>query len=80
MIKNGWTEKVEQLERENAELKATVKLLIDENKTKQEMVTKFSSEGDEYQKRLDEIDLWAMEVQQLLRNTQEYIKKIRGKI
>jgi len=37
------------------------------------LVTKFSSECDEYQKNLDQIDLWAMEIQAL-------IKKIRGKI
>ena len=42
-------------------------------KTKQEMVTKFSSEVEEQQKNLDQIDLWAMEIQ-------ERIKKIRGKI
>jgi len=42
-------------------------------KTNQELVTKFSSEGDEYQKKLDQIDLWAMEIQSL-------IKKVRGKI
>jgi len=42
-------------------------------KTKQEFVTKFSNEGDEYQKNLDQIDLWAMEIQGL-------IKKIRSKI
>jgi len=42
-------------------------------KTKQEMVTKFSSEGEEQQKNLDQIDLWAMEIQGL-------IKKIRSKI
>lgn len=42
-------------------------------KTKQEMVSKFSSEVEEQQKNLDQIDLWAMEVQEL-------IKKIRGKI
>ena len=42
-------------------------------KTQQEMVTKFSSEVDEQQKNLDQIDLWAMEIQGL-------IKKIRGKI
>ena len=34
-------------------------------KTKQEFVTKFSNEGDEYQKNLDQIDLWAMEIQGL---------------
>ncbi len=42
-------------------------------KTNQEMVTKFSSEVEEQQKNLDQIDLWAMEIQGL-------IKKIRGKI
>ena len=42
-------------------------------KTKQELVTKFSSEVEEQQKNLDQIDLWAMEIQML-------IKKIRGKI
>ena len=42
-------------------------------KTKQEMVTKFSSEGDEYQKKLDQIDELAL----LIENA---IKRIRGKI
>ena len=42
-------------------------------KTKQELVTKFSKEGDEYQKKLDQIDLWAMEIQELIKN-------IRGNI
>jgi len=42
-------------------------------KTKQELVTKFSKEGDECQKRLDQIDLWAMEIQKL-------VKKIRANI
>jgi len=42
-------------------------------KTKQEMVTNFSSEVEGQQKNLDQIDLWAMEIQSL-------IKKIRGKI
>ena len=52
-----------------AGLKEVIALL----KTKQEFVSKFSSECDEYQKNLDQIDLWAMEIQGL-------IKKIRGKI
>ena len=43
------------------------------NNKNQELVTKLSEEGDEYQKKLDQIDLWAMEIQEL-------IKKIRGKI
>ena len=42
-------------------------------KTKQEMVTNFSSEVEEQQKNLDQIDLWAMKIQSL-------IKKVRGKI
>lgn len=40
---------------------------------KQKLVTQFSSECDEYQKKLDQIDLWAMEIEGL-------IKKIRGEI
>jgi len=43
------------------------------NNINQALVTKFSEECDEYQKNLDQIDLWAMEIQNL-------IKKIRGKI
>lgn len=43
------------------------------NNINQELVTKFSKEGDEYQKKLDLIDSWAMEIQ-------ERIKKIRGEI
>lgn len=43
------------------------------NQEKQALVTKFSEECDEYQKKLDQIDLWAMEIQNL-------VKKIRGKI
>ena len=42
-------------------------------KTNQELVTKFSSEGDEYQKKLDQIDELAL----LIENA---IKRIRGKI
>ena len=42
-------------------------------KTQQELITKLSSEVEEQQKNLDQIDLWAMEIQML-------IKKIRGKI
>ena len=36
-------------------------------KTKQEMVTKFSSECEEYQKRLDQIDSWAMEIEERIK-------------
>jgi len=42
-------------------------------KNKQELVTKFSSDCDVYQKDLDQIDIWAMDIEELL-------KKIRGKI
>jgi len=42
-------------------------------KTKQELVTQFSSDCEVYQKDLDQIDIWAMDIQEL-------IKKIRGKI
>ena len=66
MVTNDWTEKIEELERENAELKETIKGL--------------RWEEEEYQKKLDSIDKWAMEVQQLLRNARELIIKIRGEI
>jgi len=39
----------------------------------QELVTKFSSDCEVYQKDLDQIDIWAMDIEELL-------KKIRGKI
>ena len=42
-------------------------------KTKQELVTQFSSDCEVYQKDLDQIDIWAMDIEELL-------KKIRGKI
>jgi len=42
-------------------------------KSKQELVTKFSMEGDEYQKKLDQIDESAL----IIENA---IKRIRGKI
>ena len=54
---------------EKQEIEEVINLL----KSKQEMVTKFSSEVEEQQKNLDQIDLWAMEIQAL-------IKKVRGKI
>lgn len=58
-MKNDWTERLEKLEKENAEQKETIKNL--------------RCEGEEYQKSLDYIDLWAMKIQEL-------IKKIRSKI
>ena len=58
-MKNGWTEKIEKLEKENTELKETIKNL--------------RWEGDEYQRKLDNIDLKAMWIQQ-------YAEEIREKI
>ena len=55
------------------EEKQAIEEIINLLKTQQEIVTKFSGECDEQQKNLDQIDLWAMEAQAL-------IKKIRGKI
>ena len=59
MLTNDWIEKLEKLEKENAEQKETIKDL--------------RWEDNEYDKKLNQIDLWAMEIQEL-------IKKIRGKI
>jgi len=42
-------------------------------KAQQDLITKFSSDCEVYQKDLDQIDLWAMDIEELL-------KKIRGKI
>ena len=42
-------------------------------KAQQDLITKFSSDCEVYQKDLDQIDIWAMDIQEL-------IKKIRGKI
>lgn len=95
-MKNDWTEKIEKLEKENAELRKKYKEIMDtdflhgfnltvesereelsnmiddlleiekKNNINQTLVTKFSEEGDEYQKNLDEIDLLAMQIQTLL--------------
>ena len=59
MIKNGWTEKLEKLQKENAELKETIKNLREE--------------GEEYDWKLDNIDLQAMYIQ-------DCVKKIRQNI
>ena len=59
MLKNQWTERLEKLEKENAELKETIKNL--------------RWEGDEYQRKLDNIDLQAMRIQGC-------VKKIRKNI
>ena len=49
MIKNGLTEKLEKLQKENTELKETIKNLREE--------------GEEYDFKLGEIDLQAMYIQ-----------------
>lgn len=46
MINNRWTERIEELEKENAELK--------------ELIKNLRWEGDEYQKKLDRIDELAL--------------------
>lgn len=64
------------VESEREELVNMIDDLLDiekKNNINQELITQFSGECDEYQKKLDQIDLWAMEIQNL-------IKKIRGKI
>jgi len=82
------------VEKERKELEEMVNdlLVIEKNYFKnQELVTKFSSEVEEQQKNLDQIDLWAMEIEDWLRECNEipvnvknsishWIKKIRGKI
>jgi len=59
MLKNQWTEKIEKLEKENTELKETIKNL--------------RWEGDEYQKKLDSIDWQAMCIQDLIKTIREKI-------
>ena len=64
-------------------------------KTQQERITQFSEEGDMYQEKLDQIDLWAMEIQDIVghlnvqittvnvekyANIEERVKKIRANI
>lgn len=56
---NGWTEKIERLEKENAELKETIKNLREE--------------GEEYDFKLGEIDLQAMRIQNLVKKIRENI-------
>ena len=55
------------------EEKQAIEEVINLLKTNQELVTKFSSDCEVYQKDLDQIDRWAMDIEELL-------KKIRGKI
>ena len=42
-------------------------------KEKQELVTTFSKEGDEYQKKLDNIDFRAMNIQELVKEIREMV-------
>jgi len=58
-MKNGWTEKIEKLEKENTELKETIKNL--------------RWEGDVYQKKLDSIDWQAMCIQDLVKEIRKNI-------
>ena len=82
------------IKEERQELIDMVKDLLEiekKNNKNQELVTKFSSECEEQQKNLDQIDLYAMEIEDWLRDCNEipinvknsishWIKKIRGKI
>jgi len=59
MIKNGWTERLEKLQKENTELKETIKNLREE--------------GEEYDKKLDFIDLQAMRIQSCVKKNRKNI-------
>ena len=59
MVKNGWTEKLEKLQKENAELKETIKNLREE--------------GEEYDWKLGEIDLQAMYIQDCVKKIRQNI-------
>jgi len=52
-MKNGWTERLEELQKENAVLKETIKNL--------------RWEGDEYQKKLDKIDELALLIENAIK-------------
>ena len=56
---NGWTEKLEKLQKENAELKETIKDLREE--------------GEEYDFKLGEIDLQAMYIQDCVKKIRQNI-------
>ena len=59
MIKNGLTEKLEKLQKENTELKETIKNLREE--------------GEEYDKIFDNIDLQAMRIQSCVKKIRQNI-------
>ena len=58
-MKNGWTERLEELQKENAELKETIKNLREE--------------GEEYDKIFDNIDLQAMRIQSCVKKIRQNI-------
>ena len=58
-MKNGWTERLEELQKENAELKETIKDLREE--------------GEEYDFKLGEIDLQAMYIQDCVKKIRQNI-------
>jgi len=59
MIDNGYTEKIEKLQKENTELKETIKNLREE--------------GEEYDKIFDNIDLQAMRIQSCVKKIRKNI-------
>ena len=59
MIDNGYTEKIEKLQKENTELKDTIKNLREE--------------GEEYDKIFDNIDLQAMRIQSCVKKIRQNI-------
>ena len=56
---NGWTEKIEVLQKENAELKETIKNLREE--------------GEAYDKIFDNVDLQAMRIQNCIKKIRQNI-------
>lgn len=59
MLKNHWTEKIEELERENIDLKETIKNL--------------RWEGNEYEKKLNKIDELALLIENATKRIREKI-------
>ena len=59
MLKNDWTEKIENLERENIDLKETVRNL--------------RWEGNEYEKKLNKIDELALLIENAIKGIREKI-------
>ena len=65
-MKNDWTERIDELEKENAELKETIKSL--------------RWEGDEYQRKLDRIDELALLIESYIPKIIEFNRLIRKNI